>query len=497
MRRKLIPFFLICLIHSISFSQDERLLTPFVKVISNLNPGESDIWQIPVLAGGLVSFQLTARTGDLAPAVILSDEVGNILLQREAEQQDGERNVLIEAFTIPYSSLYELAVISRETSGEYSLEVLPGFTRLKIVDITNAEIWRVAEDAQMVFSPDRISLSTTLEVPMVQAWMVDELWDASRKYIHTEIESIDSVQSWLVGMTMGADDGDYFSYSINQDGLWRFAHHHEGEIEILRSWQSHPVITAGLRSFSLGLLINGDVVELFYKGQFVDGIQDERLRRVGQLGLLAGYGEGFPVTSRVNFSRLAITEPQKNGEDFADFRFVPNARVDVLRSLVRAGLVPTQGELSSYLPEANWRAIQAGVSYFLLNDELLQDFVFAAALHWQSASPTLAGCGLIAGLLGEGDYYLAFIDNGGYGLSQRRGEAFLNASFVAREFNPQEKHHILLMMRSGELVYYLNGRYAGSIENATNLGNVAFAVLIHEEGLTQCRYEDAWLWRWN
>lgn len=497
MIRRLITFFLIFLFHSISFSQDEQLLNPFVKVISILNPGESDVWQMPFLSGGVLSFRLSARTGDLAPEVTLSDELGNILLQLEAKNQDGERTILIEAFSIPYSSLYELEVFSHETSGEYSLEVLPGYTQLITIDITNAETWRVDAESQMVLSLDRISLLTTLDLPMVQAVIVDQPWDDSRKYIHTEIESIDSTQSWLVGMTMGADDGDYFSYSINQDGLWRFAHHREGEIEILRSWQSHPAITAGLRNFSLGLLINGDVVELFYRGQFVADVQDERLLGVGQLGLMAGYGEGFPVTSRVNFTRLAITEPQNNSEDIAAFRFVPNSRGDVLRSLVRAGIIPTQGDLISYLPEANWQAVQAGVTLFPLNEEKWKDFVLATMVQWQSTAPSIAGCGLITGLLNEENYYLAYIDNGGFGLSHRLGEEFLNSSFAFSEFNPQEKQHILLMMRSDHLVYYLNGRYAGSIENATNLGNVAFSVLTHDEGFTQCQYEDTWLWRWH
>lgn len=478
-------------------SQNERLLAPFSQVISNLDEGEVDSWQLPALAGSLLSFKLEARTGDLDPKLRLYDEAGALILEGDEVSQPGAREVLIEAFTIPYSAVYLIEVFAGGTSGAYKLEVLPGFADWKSTNITDPDFWIDPAREQLIFSPERLSLITSIEVPSVHAQSRRQSEEA-RLYLHADIDAIDSSESWLVGLTVGVENSTYYSFSVNQDGFWRFALHQGDQMETLSGWKAHPIITAGERDFSLGILSNRGVYELFYNGQYLDGIDDDLLLGSSVVGLLAGYGSAFPVSSRVHFSRLAITSPVNQENDYSRFRFVPNSNTIDLRSLRRAGLIPNEGEPTMLIPEANWQALVAGVSRFpMIEQEKYEDFVLATTVHWETDLSAEAGCGLIFGYESGEDNLLAFVDNGGYGLSQRVGEQYINHSFAIRNVNDRERQHLLILSRASEAIYYLNGRFAGSISDATSTGLVAFAVLNYEDGPTQCWYNDTWLWVWD
>ena len=494
--RYLIIIFLTIVFYSKVVSQDELLLTPFTTAISNLDQGERDVWLLPALSGGLLSFKLSARTGDLEPKLRITDETGEFILDSDDVSQKDKRSVLIESFSVPYSAVYSIEVYSLGTTGEYALEVLPGFASFESFDITDPETWSFDENGQILFSPERLLLITTLDKPLVNTSLNSQI-EYSRFYIHAEIEAIDSSENWLVGLTIGSSDTSYFVYSVNQDGLWRFALHQKEETEIIREWQFHPAITAGENKFSIGLLINQDRFELFYKGQSIESVRDDRLPSSNTIGLTVGYGNIFPVQTRVHFSRFVVTSPMNDEEDFSNFRFVPISQSADLRALTRAGIIPINGNLGTFVTEANWQAVLAGVTYFPLNEQIVRNMVFATTVHWNSEVQSLAGCGLVGGITDSEEYYLAFIDNGGYGLTYHTGNEFRNYSFVTEEVNPQEEHHILIIVQSDFVIYFLNGRYSGHTANATNAGLVAFAVLNYENGLTRCSFVDSWLWVWN
>ena len=494
--RYLIINFLTIVIYSNVISQDELLLTPFTTVISSLEQGEQDVWQLPALSGGLLSFKLNARAGDLEPKLRISDEAGEFILDSDDVSQKDERSVLIESFSVPYSAVYFIEVYSLGTSGEYALEVLPGFAKFESFDITEPEIWGFDENEQILFSPERLLLITTLSRPSASTILNSPI-EYPRFYIHTEIEAIDSSENWLVGLILGNTDTSYFSYSVNQDGLWRFALHLEEETEIIREWQFHPSISAGENQFSMGLLINQDRFELFYNGQYIDGFRDDRLSSSNTIGLTIGYGNSFPVQTRVHFSRFVVTSPLNDDNDFSNFRFVPISQSADLRALTRAGIIPINGNLSTFITEANWQAVLAGVTYFPLSEQIHRNMVFATTLSWNSEVQSIAGCGLVIGITESEEYYLAFIDNGGYGLTYYSENEFRNFSLILEEFNPQEEHHILIIIQSDLVIYFLNGRYSGHSANATSSGLVAFAVLNYENGLIRCSFVDSWLWVWN
>lgn len=492
----LIIIFLTIILYSKVISQDELLLTPFTTVISSLDQGEQDVWQLPALSGGLLSFKLNARAGDLEPKLRITDETGEFILDSDDVIQKDKRSVLIESFSVPYSAVYFIEVYSMGSSGEYALEVLPGFANFESFDITDPEIWSFVVNEQILFSPERLLLITTLDRPSASTSLSSPI-EYPRFYIHTEIEAIDSSENWLVGVTLGNTDTSYFSYSVNQDGLWRFALHQEEETEIISEWQYHPSITAGESQFSIGLLINQGGFELYYKGQYIDSLRDDRLSSSNTIGLTAGYGNSFPVQTRVHFSRFVVTSPLNDEKDFSNFRFVPISQSADLRALTRAGIIPINGNLSTFITEANWQAVLAGVTYFPLSEQMLRNMVFATTLSWNSEVQSIAGCGLVSGLTESEEYYLAFIDSGGYGLTYHAGNEFRNFSFVSEEVNPQEEHHILIIKQSDLVIYFLNGRYSGHSDNATSSGLVAFAVLNYENGLTRCSFVDSWLWVMN
>ena len=478
-------------------TQDELLLAPFSQVISPLAAGEVDSWQLPALAGNVLSLKLETRSGDLDPQLRLYDESGALVLQSEAVTHPSGRNVLVEAFTIPHSAVYRIEVRGGVTSGDYALEVLPGYADWLSASITNSDAWQSATPNQLIFSPARLSLLTSVDVPRVQAQFTGE-GEGDRFYTHAEIAEIDGNDGWLAGLTVGGENETYYAFSVNQDGFWRFALHRGDQVESLSNWKPHPIIVADERNFSLGILVYGGIYDLFYNGQYIDSVNDERLPHMGTIGLLAGDLSSLPRSSRVHFSRFAITLPVSERTDYANFYFVPNSSVTILRFLRRAAFIPNEGELAVLIPEASWQAVEAGVARFsTVSEEEYGEFVFVTTLHWETTSTAAAGCGLVFGNHNRQDYQLVFVDSGGYGLAQRTGERFTSHSFAEQNADAGSEQHLLILSRSGEVVYYLNGRFAGLKGEATGAGPVAFAVLNYADGLIQCSFRDTWLWAWD
>ena len=478
-------------------AQDAPLLAPFSQVISPLGEGEVDSWLLPALTGSVLSLKLEARSGDLDPQLRLYDEAGVLVLHRDNALHPTDRNVLVEAFTIPQSAVYRIEVRGGMTSGDYVLEVLPGYANWLTASITNSDIWESATPDQLIFSPARLSLLTSAGVPNVHAQFTGES-ESDRFYVHTEIAEIDGDDGWLAGLTVGGDNEAYYALSVSQHGFWRFALHQGDQVEPLRNWQPHPIIVADERNFSLAILANGGIYELFYNGQYIDSVSDERLPHIGSGGLLAGDASASPRSSRVHFSRFAITLPAIEKIDYANFSFVPNSSENILRFLRRAALIPNEGKLAALIPEASWQVVQAGVARFsTVSEEEYGKFVLVTTLHWETTSTALAGCGLVFGNHSGDDYRLAFVDGGGYGLAKRTGERFINHSFAEQTVDANSEQQQLILSRGGEAVYYLNGRFAGVISEATSAGPVAFAVLNYADGLTLCSFRDTWLWAWD
>ncbi len=484
------------------------ITTPFSRITTHLDAGAVLQWRLPALSGSVLSFRVTVLSGDLDPRFRLIEESGGEVLFSDDVAYPDDLGVLVEAYTIPKSAVYRIEIHGGMTRGDFQLEILRGYSRWLDVNLLSAtEAWKTETPNQIVPGLDRLTLLTSAAAPLVDTHLVDRTL-RERLYIHAEVAAIvTSVTSndWQVSLTARVSDEGHYALSVNHLGEWRFTLRREDDIEILSNWQRHPFLDPDERKFSLAILANGPVYELFLNEQFIASITNQRLPFVGGAGIQVGDWGGFPqINNRVDFAQFAITVPESSMTDITNFVFTPASRAGILQSLRRAALLPPSGgEMFHFIPEAHWYAVGAGVEHFDLGNPLsiAGEYVLSSVVSWETSSE-LAGCGLVLGDYERRNYLLAYADSGGFGLTEREGEIFTNHSFSDQAEKVGEGIHLLLLRLEGSTIFYLNGHFAGKrdiSDDATGLESepVAFAVINHWETANTCHYRDTWVWGWE
>ena len=495
-RLTLIAIIWLLLVHP-AHAQEDLLLAPLSRIISYLDVGESERWQLPALTGSVLTFHLRARSGDLDPTLRIIDEMGRQILHSSDVTHPLPLQVLIEAFTMPHSAVYTIEVSSTSTSGDYELDVLPGFAILNSLNIADSGAWSSSTPDQLIFSPDRLTLITDADQPAAFAHPSRSNF-GDRSYAFVEVDTNSSDEPWIVSMTVGYDDETFHSFNVNHEGFWRFTLFQGGQTETLKTWRAHPAIIAGVGIFNLGILFNQGHFDLYYNGQYIDSVWDERNSVTGIPGILVGYPNDLVSNNRIHITRFAVTTPATPAAEPERLRFIPTTLSADLRALQQVALVPPILDNTFLIPEANWQSVAAGVSLFPISNEIFEDdFIFSTTVSWETESRKEAGCGLAFAIQNDAEYGLAFLDTGGLGLTSRHGDVFENHAFDLASNDPMNSHHFLIHSQAGVVSYYLDGRFLGKMTNATEAGSVAFAVLNYEDSFTACRFRETSHWVWD
>jgi hypothetical protein len=493
--RLVLALFMALLAFAPSYAQ-QRTLNLNDLTTSSVAPDSTDEWGFPAYSGEVVSLLVQAE-GDFDPMLTLQDGAGRLLVASDDYDYPNSRDSLLEAVTLPRTDTYTAAISGFSgTGGGYSVRLLPGFAQLHAEDNFEGDAnWRAADAGAQVAVRDgtlNVSIPGSGEVGTVISNTVEPTADL---YAHVRVASITHTNGWVIGISARRQGGSSITAEVNERGLWRATATSGGTTRTLRDWTPHPNIVPGETSFTLGLMIKGVGIDVFYDGGFVGSAQETEVTGAGQIGLVVTTPgtPGSQVT--VQFDDFIVTVP------FAAHtpqQITLGDGIGMVMALRRNHVVSAEGEMVLTVPEVTAEYARPGINRVMVGrGTTYTNFALGATLDINASRNGLAGCGLIVRSTGEEDYTMAFIDQmGGYGMSKRTGSEFEPGLFGENRVWAGRNHHLLMIADANTLYYYIDGRIAGTLDNPPQSGEVGTAVVNYESINTSCRFTNLWLWRW-
>jgi hypothetical protein len=489
------------LLLAISGVQAQETLALFTPVTGTLDSGESNSWTFQASGGALLSFYVEATSDNLDPVLTITQAGGGVVLANDDYAYPDATDALLEAVTMPSTGTYTATVSAfGETSGAYTFTMLTGFANLAQQEtFGDSSQWEGDNDAlEVLIGDNRMALVLTGAQQRGIATPADDTtWGDF--YAHVEIPELSGAQGWQMGLVARWQDADnYYLYSLNERGQWRFSVRSDGTDRVIRDWSEHPAIIAGQTAFSLGLLANGSGFDFFYNGQPVGRLSDQTISEPGKVALMVETAGTLNNEITAQFQNLTITTPFE--EDLIPQQILTGGSSVMMQELQRRRLVPTSAEMGLVVPESFVTYNRPGVNILPLGgSQTYSTFALGTTVTWEIATPDLpAGCGLILRTKGETDYLLAYFDqNGAYGLSQRQGDHFEPGIFGEGLTVSAGPQRLLVIANETQLLYYINGQLVGTLESPATEGGIGNAAVNFELTTTSCQFSDTWVWAWE
>lgn len=467
-----------------------------------LSAGSSETFDFTAREGQMLSFIATAED-DLDPVLSITDLNNNIIIRNDDYNYPDSRDAIIEGFIAPYTGSYSLTLEAYgQSSGDYTLAMFAGYSTVSAESEFDDEGGWAVIGVGLINEPTMNIVNGTANIIQEgidqAAFAIGMMPESDVYYARTTVDSISNNDGWRVGLVFAyQDEQNYARVLVNYRGAWRITSVQSGVETVLRDWNIHPAIMPGTESFTLGILVNGNSVDVFYDEQFI-GRSDADLT-TGQVGLAVETVSSVGSTVTARFDDFLMTEPTLVN-DVAIFptHLVANGMNPTVRELERRLLIPTGGEMAFTLSESFAQNNREGISRFAIgNGRTATNFAIGTQVRWTTSNTALAGCGLVVRDNDAEDYVLAYIDNmDGYGLSERSGDSFIQNTFNSRIDLQQVPYEMVLIVRDEHIHYYLNGEHAASIEAPIRDGSIAEAVVNFEAANTNCQFNNTWVWQW-
>jgi len=502
MRKLLILFCLFFLAGVVVAQEETEQLAPFRSVVGNLPSGGIESWTFNAVNGEVVSLVAEA-TSEIDPILTVLSETGAVLVTQDDYDYPNTRNAIIQSLTIPFTGTYTVQVSAYgNTSGSYTLTRLRGFAQGADLNGFNAgETWTTTSDDLTLTVGDGL-LGLGLTGIGLEAGAINEgARRLSDYYAQVTVEIEDSRGGWQVHLRHHQQsDDEYYQFSINDQGFWRYSLHAGEEETILRDWISHPAIVPGTATFDIGVLANGVGYEVFYNGNLLGSFSDDTYDG-GVIGLGLGTGQAIDAELQVRFENLRITVPAEtaNGDDLLPGRLIIGDPTEMARALERRRVIPTGGDLMLNVPESSTQSNDLGVSRLPLGRGVtFENFVISTEITINAASDGTNGCGIFFRGTDDTSYTLAFVDQvRGLGMAQREGGEFTPGIFDERIGIGEAEHHLLAVVNGEIAHYYVDGIYAGTLEIPAAAGTVGNAVVNYDPNTTICNFQNTWVWSWD
>lgn len=463
---------------------------------STIAPNTTDPWGFMGYSGGVVSLVVQAE-GAFDPTLTLQDSAGRTIIASDDYNYPDSRDSLLEAITLPRTDSYTAAVSGYEgMGGSYQMRLLPGFAQIHAEDDFEGDIqWRSADaNAQVIARGGTLNVTIPRSGQMGTATPIT-FEPVADLYTHIRIAGITHTNGWAVGISARRQGGSSINAEVNERGLWRLTATSDGGTRTLRDWTPHPNIVPGKTSFTLGMMIKGVGIDVFYDGGFVGSAQEAAVTEVGQVGLVVT-SPGTPGSElAVQFDDFIVTVPFNA---HVPQQITLGDGTAMVMALRRNHVVSAAGEMVLTVPEVTAEYARPGINRVMVGrGTTYTNFALGATLDINAARNGLAGCGLIIRSAGEEDFTLAFVDQmGGYGISKRLGSEFEPGLFGENRAWAGQTHHLLMIADTNTLYFYIDGRLAGTLDNPPQSGEVGTAVVNYESINTSCHFTNLWLWRW-
>lgn len=482
---------------------------PVEGIISN---GRAETYQFVARQGAMWSFYVQSADATLDPFLRITDLEGNVLaLNGDAiaptVADEGVQDAVIEGFTAPRNGTYRVSILSQDNrdSGAYSLVMLPGYANIaQWEDFGANPIWQTLLENTGTPLVEVLTDQGYLNVVMSGAAQtsITALGDNTTVFddYYTSVEVlVNAPRGWQAGLSLRQrDDQNYYLYKINSDGQWRFSVLQAGTEVILQDWVRHPAVS-GRPDFTLSALVNDNVIELFYEGEFIAEFTDSTFAQAGRIGFFVATPD-HPSLNAVNveFDDFLVTTPLRfNNQGVFPEAITPNNGEFMVRELRRRNLLPSGGAMILANERYTVQDVEAGVRRFPLIEGEFHNVAFGAWVNWaQERRTQLSGCGIALHV--ETDvtrYNLAFVQSdGSFGFQHREPDTFLPGLFQMDTFATNRVHLVAIAMDNW-FYLYVDGIYRGRTEiEQLAAGGVELALLNEQEHRTVCTFQDAWLW---
>lgn len=484
-----------------TWAQGQNTLTLFQTVTAELAAGSTDTWTFGGQSGQVISLYAQSA-GDLDPVLTLLDGSGRTLLTNDDYAYPDTRDALLQAVALPITGTYSVQVSGfGETSGEYELTLSSGFATITDAVFEDEADWQADAPLQAEVVDGQLALQVQTNGETHTAFN-DALVEADMA-ARVHVVSVENAGgNWIVGMAAREQGNDYYRFSVNEQGLWRFTLVQNGDEVILHDWVAHPNIVPGQFTFTLGMTARGSAFEFFVNDGFIGSVADATLMEAGSFGLTAGAQSGTPSNTQVTYDNLVLTTPLQtpDGAIVIPNQVLVGVPLAMVNTLSLRHLLDANGTMALTVPETTANAIRPGVSTIGLGQgATFSNFALGGYVNISTSRAGLGGCGLQFRASGENEYAIAYLDtSGAYGLSRRDGEVFSEGLFGENAtFAGGGRHHLLVIASETTLYLYVDGQLAGSTPDTAQAGTIGAAVVNFESIETTCRFENLWLWRWE
>ena len=484
-------------------------LEPFLPFEGTISaPGGSDTWTFTGLEGQVISLSAVGANG-LDPVLTLTNRGGQTLTGNDDYAYPDRSDALLQAITLPRIDTYTVTVSGyAETTGDYTLTMLPGYAERSEVDDfsdTSSRAWDIAGEVGTLTQADgeaRMVLSEARLQGRLTRRTLSQLTDF---YAQADFNIERAPSGWRAGLALRSTEAGYYAAVIGVQGGWRLDFiNADGSARTVRDWTNHPAIVEGATRFTLAALVNGAGFDLFYNGAYVGQAVETNAfaPKNGTVGLIASTPDAVAADLTIVYDNLVMTVPQRLGTDeITPSRLVTGGQAVTIQELERRRVIPTGGTLALTVQESSGRQVEAGVGRILLGRGVtFGDMVLHTTFTLQvSDSASLVACGALFANLSETQHAVAFLDTqGGYGVSARVGENFAPGQFNDGASSAGSgRHSLIVVRRGGQVDLWVDRQYVGLFTLPDDLsadGQIGNAVVNYQQGETTCNFTDTWVW---
>ena len=496
---------IIFLVSALSLRAQERSLHLGDRVEGTLSAGQSRQYQLALPELTLLSIHLKSLEGSLDPVLQVFNSDGTEVIADDDYAYPDHLDAVIQAIVIPRSDTYTLRVSGfADSSGAYSIEVLPGFDTLRLRDdMLSPDNWEVLYGVADLARVAEGQLQVNMEGLDLSATVLGKRFPTEQDY-YFEVD--------FARISSTAPDGQIglvFRYQrpelhtrllLNQRGFWRVERIDEGEIVVVRDWSTHPAISAGQTDLRLGILASGQHFDVVFNGQVIGAFDDPYTQTSGGVGIAMRTSDVFG--SRLSFAvaDALMTVPTRSADGLIfPSQLIAKGRLALASALARRQLIPAGGQFRLTLQESTVRHSSVGVTPFLLGGGVsFGEFALGAKLSAQLSEAANGGCGLIFDYADDMRYSLAYLTaDGDYGVSRRDSEGFEAGIYGMHVNGDLDGRELLLIAQGASLHYFIDGDHAGSMPYQASAGRVGIAVVNYQPVHTECLFEDLWVLSWD
>ncbi len=492
---------IIFLVSALSLRAQERSIHLRDRVEATLSAGQSHQYQLAVPEQTLLSLRVKSLEGSLDPVLQVFNSDGAEVIADDDVAYPDQLDALVQAIVMPRSDIYTLRVSGfADSSGAYSIEVLPGFDTLRLrQDAPSPDDWEVLYGVADLARIAEGQLQINMEGLDLSATVLSKRFPTESDYyfeVHfTRISS--TAPDGQIGLVFRYQRPELNTrLLLSQRGFWRVERIDEGEIVVVRDWNTHPAISAGQTDLRLGILASGQHFDVVYNGQVVGSFDDPLTQATGGVGIAMHTSDVFG--SRLSFAvtDALMTVPTRSADGLVvPEQLIAKGRLALANALSRLQLIPADWQFRLSLEASTVRHSSVGVTPFLLGGGVsFGEFALGAKLNAQLSDAANGGCGLIFSVADDMRYSLAYLTaDGDYGVSRRDGDGFAPGIYGKRDNVDLDGRELLLIAHGENLHYFLDGEHAGSMPYQASAGRVGIAAVNFQPVLTDCLFEDLWV----